>query len=264
MSNRGVYGRNWVLLFILSSLMTVCSGPLLAQSDYLKESEKRAREIIEKCIQALGGEAYLKTQDSQRMGRFYQFRKDQLKGSTHFQLFQKFPGKARLEMGKKGEEVVINDGDQGWKIDYKVVKVQTPQEIENFKINLMHNLDYILRFRLNETGMRIRYIGKSRVDNTEIEGVQLLDKDNDKVKIYVNTATFLPFKMEFRSPAVGIFDPTDDERIFYNYHAVQGVQIPYSTVRFSNGFKASEYQLESIQVDMSLPDALFTPEYVKK
>jgi outer membrane lipoprotein-sorting protein len=244
--------------------LTIFSGTFTAQSDYLKESEKRARELLAKSIQALGGEAYLKMQDSHRMGRFYQFRKDQLKGGAHFQLYQKFPGKARQELGKKGEEVIINDGDKGWKIDYKVVKEQTPQEIENYKINLMHNLDYILRFRLNEPGMRFRYVGKSRVDNTEIEGVQLLDKDNDKIKIYLDTATYLPFKMEFRSPAVGIFDPTDDERIFYNYHAVQGVQVPFSTVRYSNGFKASEFQVESVQVDLSLPDSLFTPEYVKK
>jgi outer membrane lipoprotein-sorting protein len=264
MSDRRVYRRNWLLLLFLLSLIPPFSGRLSAQSDYLKESEKRAREILAKSIEALGGNAYLKVQDSHRMGRFYQFRKDQLKGSTHFQLYEKFPGKIRLEMGKKGELVNINDGDKGWKVEYKVVKVQTAQEIENSKINLMHNLDYILRFRLNEPGMRFRYIGISRADNTEIEGVQLLDKDNDKIKIFVDTATFLPFKMEFRSPAVGIFDPTDDERIFYNYHAVEGVQVPYSTVRFSNGFKASEFQLESVQVDLALPDALFTPEYVKK
>ena len=264
MSERRVYSRNWFLLFFLSSYTTIFSSPLSAQSDYLKESEKRARDVLAKCIQVLGGDAYLKMQDSRRGGRFYQFRKDQLKGTTHFELYEKFPGKTRLEMGKKGELVNINDGDKGWKVEYKVVKEQSSQEIENYKINLMHNLDHILRFRMNEPGMRFRYIGKSRVDNTEIEGVQLLDKDNDKIKIFVDTATFLPFKMEFRSPAVGIFDPTDDERLFYNYHTVQGVQVPFSTVRFSNGFKASEFLLDSVQVDLSLPDALFTPEYVKK
>ena len=31
-----------------------------------------------------------------------------------------------------------------------------------------------------------------------------------------------------------------------------------------NHNESSEYQLESIQVDMSLPDALFTPDYIKK
>jgi len=263
MSDRRVYRRDWLVL-LLFSFMTVNSGPLWAQSDYLKESEKKAREILAKSIQALGGDAYLKMQTSHRVGRFYQFRKDQFKGGASFQLYEKFPGKIRLEVGKKGELVNINDGDKGWKIEYKAVKAQTPQEIESYKINLRHSLEYILRFRLDEPGMRIRYIGKSRVDNNEIEGVQLLDKDNDKVKIYVDTATFLPSKMEFRSPAVGIFDPTDDERVLYNYHAAQGVQVPYSTVRFSNGFKASEFQIESVQIDLSLPDALFTPEYIKK
>src|SRR4029077_881298 len=99
MNKRGVFRWKWLLLLFLSSSLTIFSGTHSAQSDYLKESEKRARDLLAKSIQALGGEAYLKMQDSHRMGRFYQFRKDQLKGGAHFQLYQKFPGKARQELG---------------------------------------------------------------------------------------------------------------------------------------------------------------------
>ena len=256
--------RGMRLALLLFPLIAASPGTLPAQSDYLQESEKKAREILAKTIDALGGNAYLKMVDIHRMGRFYQFRKDQLKGGGHFQLYEKFPGKTRFELGKKGEIVNINDGEKGWKIEYKNVKDQTPEEIETYKINLKHNLDHMLRYRLDEPGMRFRYLGRSRADINEIETVQLIDKDNDKTKIYVDAATFLPTKMEFRSPAVGIFEPTDDERLYYNYHVIQGVKVPYSTVRFSNGFKASEFQVEAVQIDLSLPDAFFTPEYTKK
>lgn len=236
---------------------------LQAQSEYLKEAEAKARDLLTKAIEALGGEAYLKIQDVHRTGKFYQFSKDDLRGGAPFQSFEKFPLKQRFEMGKKSEIVNINDGDKGWKIEYKVVKNQSPEEITLYQAGLKHSLDQILRERINEPGMKFRYLGKSRMDLGEVEGVQLIDKDNDRVKIFINASSFLPAKMEFKSPGFGKRWPTDDERIFYNYHEIQGVQFPFSTVRFSNGYKASEFHLEMVKLNQALPDALFTPNYKK-
>jgi hypothetical protein len=235
----------------------------LSQSNYLQESEAKAKEILAKSLQALGGEAYLKLQDIHRMGRFYQFRKDDLRGGGHFQSYEKFPSKSRFELGKKGEITHINDGDRGWKIEYKVVKDQSPQEIENFKNGLRHSLDYILKYRLEEPGTKFRYLGKTRNHLDELEGVQLIDRDNDRVKVFVNAATFLPARIEFRAPAFEKKGPSDDERHYYNYHVVDGIQFPFSTVRFSNGYKVSEFQVESVKINLALPDAFFTPEFKK-
>ena len=235
-----------------------------AQSDYLKEAETKARDLLKKAIDAMGGEAYLNIQDVHRAGKFYQFSKDDVRGGAPFQSFDKFPLKQRFEMGKKGEIVNINDGDNGWKIEYKVVKNQSPDEITLYKAGLKHSLEHILRERIDEPGMKFRYLGKSRMDLGEVECVQLIDKDNDRVKIYLNASNFLPAKMEFKSPGFGKRWPTDDERVFYNYHEVQNVQIPFSTVRFSNGYKASEFHLATVKLNHGLPDALFTPNYKQK
>ncbi len=234
-----------------------------SQSDYLRESEKKARVLLDKVVEAMGGEAYLRMEDIQRMGEFYSFRRDQLQGRGSFQSFEKFPFKLRFELGKKGEIVNINDGDQGWKIEYKVVKEQTAEEIQNYRKDRNHSLDYILKVRLKEKGMKFRYLGKSRLDLSEVEGVQLIDADNDRVKIFIDTASFLPAKIEFKAPAFGKRWSSDDERLYYNYHTVEGVQVPFSTTRFSNGYKASEFHLKSVAVNQSLPDALFTPNFKK-
>ena len=254
-----------VRIAILVLTQAIGLGSLIqAQSDYLKETETKARDVLKKAIDAMGGEAYLNIQDVHRTGKFYQFSKDDLRGGAPFQSFDKFPLKQRFEMGKKGEIVNINDGDDGWKIEYKVVKNQSPDEITLYKAGLKHSLDHILRERINEPGMKFRYLGKSRLDLDEVECVQLIDKDNDRVKIYLNASNFLPAKMEFKSPGFGKRWPTDDERIFYNYHEIQNVKIPFSTVRFSNGYKASEFHLATVKVNQGLPDALFTPNYKQK
>jgi hypothetical protein len=138
--------------------------PVQAQADYLKEAETKARDLLKKAIEAMGGEAYLNIQDVQRTGKFYQFSKDDLRGASPFQSFDKFPLKQRFEMGKKAEIVNINDGDDAWKIEYKVVKNQSPEEINLYKAGLKHSLDHILRERINEPDMKFRYLGKSRID----------------------------------------------------------------------------------------------------
>jgi outer membrane lipoprotein-sorting protein len=236
---------------------------LFSQDGYLERSEKQAKEVLGKTVQALGGEAFLKTQDVTTTGKFYQFRKDDLQGVGQFYSYDKFPFKSRTEFGKKKEIVTINNGDKGWKIEYKVVKEQSSEEIRNFQINMRHNLDYILRFRLDEEGMKFRYLGKSRIDLDEVEGVQLIDKGDDRIKIFVNASSFLPVKMEYRSPGFGKRWPSEDEEYFHNYHEIQGVQIPFGTVRYSNGYKSAEIQLESVKLNSGLPDSFFVASLKK-
>ena len=118
-----------------------------AQADYLKEAETKARDLLQKAVEAMGGDAYLKMQDVHRTGKFYQFSKEDLRGAVPFQSFDKFPLKQRFEMGKKGEITNINDGDSGWKVEYKVVKNQSPEEIRLYKAGLQHSLEHILRER---------------------------------------------------------------------------------------------------------------------
>jgi len=251
--------------FAVSSFFTSTERSLgyLSQGNYLQESEAKAKEILAKVVERLGGEAYLGFTDIHRTGRFCQFRKDDLQGGGRYQLYEKFPSKSRFELGKKGEIVNINDGDQGWKIEYKVVKIQSAEEIENFQAALKHNLDYVLKYRRDEPGMKFRYLGKVRNGLNDLEGVQLIDKDNDRIKVYVDATTFLPVKAEFRSPPFGKKGPSDDERQYYNFHLIDGIQFPFSTVRFSNGYKVSEFQVESVKLNQGLSDALFTPDFKK-
>ena len=103
-------------ILVLTCLLShVCL--IQAQADYLKEAETKARDLLKKAIEAMGGEAYLNIHDVQRTGKFYQFTKDDLRGASPFQSFDKFPLKQRFEMGKKAEIVNINDGDDAWKIE---------------------------------------------------------------------------------------------------------------------------------------------------
>ena len=233
-------------------------GLLQGQSDFLRRSEERAREILNKTVEALGGEAYLMAQNIVRKGKFYQFRRDVPRGSNQFRTVVAPPWKRRVEFGKKARIVLINDGEQGWKIEYKNVKTQTEEELRNYRIDTKHDLDHILRFRLREKGLKVRYLGKSRTHLEQLDGVQLMDASGDKVRIFVNSRTFLPVRMEYESPPRGKRWATEDEKFFHNYHEIDGVRIPFTIILNSNGYKAMETQLSSAQINADLSDTLFS------
>jgi hypothetical protein len=234
-----------------------------AQTDYLAESERKAREILQNAIQAMGGEAYLKLTDLTRSGKAYQLKDDSVRGLSRIVIMEKYPDKVRVEYGNQ-EIVQINAGDKGWKIEYKNVKDQTAEELEDFKNGRKHNLDYLLRVRLKEEGMRFRYLGKSRIDLDEAEGVQLIDKGGDKVRIFVSGTTWLPLKMEYQTPGRGNRWTSDDERFFYGYHTIQGIQVPFGIVRNANGYKVSELRFEEAHAESGLSDSIFQPVLRKK
>ena len=232
---------------------------LFTQSDFLNRSERKARQILKKTILSLGGSSYITAENIVKEGKIFGFRQENLRAANKFRMFEKHPLKRRVEFGDKGEIVYINDATKGWKIKYKDVKEQSKEEIKFFLISMKHTLDHVLRFRQKEKGMKIRYLGKTRSHLLILEGVQLMDKDGDKIKIYVNAHDFLPVKMEFKSPPFGKRWATEDKLFFHNYHKINGIKIPFTTILNSNGFKATETQLSSVKVSSSLSDSLFLP-----
>ena len=232
---------------------------LFSQSDFLNRSERKARQILKKTILSLGGSSYITAENIVKGGKIFGFRQENLRAANKFRMFEKHPLKRRVEFGDKGEIVYINDATKGWKIKYKDVKEQSKEEIKFFLISMKHTLDHVLRFRQKEKGMKIRYLGKTRSHLLILEGVQLMDKEGDKIKIYVNAHDFLPVKMEFKSPPFGKRWATEDKLFFHNYHEINGIKIPFTTILNSNGFKATETQLSSVKVSSSLSDSLFLP-----
>ena len=246
-----------ISVLICGSVGLVGLGPLFCQSDVLSQSERKARGILKKTVEALGGQAYLATRNITMEGKVFQFRRDSLRGSGKFLLFEEHPLKRRLELNK-GKIVLINNGDQGWKIEYKNITDQTPEEIRNFRIKMKHSLGHILRLRRGEKDMKFRYLGKSRFHIINVEGVKLIDAEGDEIKIYVNSRTSLPVKMEFESPPRGKRWASEDERLFHNYHVVGGVKIPFTIILNSNGYKFSEMQLTSAVINSNLSESLFS------
>jgi hypothetical protein len=112
---------------LLSALWLTCSAPAAqrplsgaAQSaPPLRPSmiNPKARELLDKCIRAMGGDAFLRFRTLTTRGRTFAISDEQTSGLAPFESVVLFPDKRRFSYGKSKPVVLINDGDKQWEVD---------------------------------------------------------------------------------------------------------------------------------------------------
>src|SRR5512135_1402170 len=99
-----------------SSVSTVANPGQVPQD----ANAQKARALLDQCIQALGGQAWLSVQDMEQQGRSYSYFQGQPNSlGTLFWRFWKFPDKNRVELTKQRDVVYLNVGDKGYEITFK-------------------------------------------------------------------------------------------------------------------------------------------------
>ena len=229
------------------------STPLPADED-----ETRGQKMLDEAITALGGNAYLSVQDITLSGRYYQIFNESTSGATVFVDYIKYPDKERQELGKKKESIIINNGDQGWEVDFRGTHAQTPEEAENYRRAQKYSLDRILRFDLKSKKYHIYYDGTEYAEATKYDVVTLEDANREHISILLNASTHLPAALRYR-----LVDPktkgVDKMELWYgNFQVVQGIHTPFHRDRIRNGGRISETFINEVRYNSGLSDSLFT------
>ena len=146
-----------------------------------------AEEIINKAVQRLGGERYLKVTSQVSRGRFSVIRDGVIVSFQSFIDVIVYPDKERTEFkGNKNKFVQTNVGSTGWTFDsdYELIKVQTDAQIENFHRGIRVSLDTLLRGGWKGKG-QIEYAGKRQAS---------LGKRNDVVRLKYEDGLTIDFE----------------------------------------------------------------------
>ncbi len=222
------------------------------------DAERKGREILQAAIQALGGQAFLNARTVRAEGRAFQFgREEELAGMARFVEYEKFPDKVRQELGKDKEVIVVISGDKGWDKDIHGVREYPEEEMKRIGENRLLGIEHILRYRLNEPGLTVRYVGDDIMDGRPVNLVEVADADNRVVTIAVEKSTRLPVRRRWsrRNPKTNVRE--EELEVLGNYRKVGYVQTPYYTLRERDGQKLFEVFLTSAAYDIALPDFLF-------
>jgi len=225
------------------------------------QSAAKAKALLQEMIQALGGSAYLEVKDSTCRGMLGTFgHSGMLSSYESFWDFNKFPDKDRTEFSKKRNIIEITNGNQGWTLDRGGVSDESAKEIQDNVRERELDLDYILRYRLNEPGMIFRYIGPDIVDLKEADWVEIDDPEGHQIRIAISKMTHLPIREE-----VAMRDPvthmrTEEVNYYSDFHKVDGVMLYFQQTQIRNGMKQFQvfYDPNGCKLNTGLSDSLFT------
>lgn len=220
----------------------------------LSSSQSRAREVLDRAIEAFGGKAFLDVREIESRGRFFEFVKGELSGGGAFADYIKLPDKERTEFGKDRKSALINNGDQGWVIEDKEVKPQPPDAVEAFQREFKASFDYLFRYVLNDPKTTIQYIGTQILDFDRVDVLEIRDTNKNRITLYFDRQTSLLVKKQVRIPD----KPEVKEEQYSNYHKIQGVTTPLFLSRFTDGVKTMEIRSESVFYNSGLAETLFT------
>jgi hypothetical protein len=271
--------RFLTLLILIASATAQSSAPAPAAPP-ADENSQKARALIAKAIEALGGQAYLTVQNKGESGRAYSFYHGQSRDAgTQYLQYHQYPDKDRFELLQRGgylvplplvgvivvthkvknknDLVLIHDGNKGYEISYKGTAPEDPKLTTAFLRRRQHSLDMVLRKWINEPGTAFYYEGAALAAEKPAEQVTITNSKNDSVTLFLDHTSYLPVKLSYSWR-----DPEDnfrnvEEEIYDGYKLDEGIMTPHSVTRFYNGDMAAQRFLNSVKYNQPFPDDFF-------
>jgi hypothetical protein len=221
----------------------------------------KARALLEKAIQALGGPAYLNIHDIEQEGRTYSFYHGRpTSNGIVFWRFVQYPDKERIEVTKERDVAYLYTGDKGYEITYKGPHPMEKKDLDDYLRRRRFSLETILRSWTNDPTVAFFYDGNALAGNLPAEQITLINAKNEAVHLFFDVETHLPLKKSYTWR-----DPVDKERnleeeIYDNYRLVQGVMTPWGFTRYFNGDMQTQRFVSSVHLNQALDQAMFDPD----
>ena len=134
-----------------------------AQTTNTPPADDKAEKIVQRAIQAVGGDRYLAVKTVTGRGFFTDY-KDGVSGiPVRFVDYISFPDRERTEFSGDGMRIVqTNFAAQGWIFDgmAKTLKDQTTEQLEDFKFGLRTGFENLLHGWWRKEGATLTYIGR--------------------------------------------------------------------------------------------------------
>jgi hypothetical protein len=222
-------------------------------------SAEKAQAVLQRAIQSLGGENYLRVRSQIGRGKFSIIKQGFVVSFQTFVDVIVYPDKERTDFKAGGiKSVQTNVGDTGWVLDgdQDLIKVQDQKQIANFKRGIRTSLDYLLRGHWRGEG-EITYVGRRPAT---------LGKRNDVIKLTYNDGLVVEFEFAADDglPQKGMYSRlnADNEEVkeedrYAQFVDVGGIKAPFIIDRFTGGVQSSRINYETLEYNRPIPDSIF-------
>ena len=249
-----------------------------------EQSEAKGKQVIHDLIAGLGGPGYTEVRESECSGLRSLFgHSGDLTGYIAFNDFRQFPDKARIEYSRKGRNTILlsligldgldfahggivialYNGDRGWSYDRTGVSELPVTSVTDFQESVKRSVDNLLRFRLKEPGLSIRFGGSDTVDLRQVDWVEINDSEGRKYRLAVNRSTHLLDRVVVSTEDTENQQVNDDTTIYTNYQLKNGVWTPMQYTKEHNGRRSAQFFLDSCRYNPGFPQDLFSKDSLK-
>jgi hypothetical protein len=221
--------------------------------------DSTSKGVLDKVIQALGGQAFLNYKTISSRGRFFSIYEGETMGFAPYVSEAEPPDKRRFAYGKGQQIILLNNGDRGWQQDRFGLIRQKVENVQRWQIAVRYSLEGLLRRVVREPGSLILDGGTDFVDLLPASALDISDSRRVQIKLYFQRTNYLPVRISYRiqNPQTRDWDEFADS--YSEYREIQGIQTPMRIVRYVNGERALEYFLNAAEYNKEFPPDYFEP-----
>lgn len=248
-------------------------------------NEAKARQILRDLTETMGGPAYDSVTQRQCDGRRAQFgHAGDLTGYIPIKEYWNYPDKQRteyiakshntllgymigvtgLDLSRGGTIVTLFNGDKGWTMSRGGVEEMPAGTISDFQEAAKRNVDNLLRFRLKQKGMSVRFAGMDIVDLRPADWVEIRDSEERVYRLAAERSTHLLIRSVVTTVNQEMNERVDDTTVYSNYQRVGGLYVPMQITRERNGRKYYQAFFDSCNFNPGLAPEFFTKESLEQ
>ncbi len=250
-----------------------------------EQNVAKGKQILADLLNALGGPGYTEVRESQCEGRRVLFgHNGEPIGNIGFADYRRYPDKDRTEYIGKGRHTILPfligvdgldwshggivitlyNGDHGWTFDRSGVNELPATSISDFQEQVKRNVDNLLRLRLKEPGMAIRFGGNDTVDLKQVDWVEITDSQERRFRLAVDRSTHLLIRSAVFTKDEETQQINEDVSIYSNYQLKDSVWTPLQISREHNGRRSVQIFYETCKYNPGFSDELFDKSSLSK
>ncbi len=227
--------------------------------------DDKAEKILQKAIQAVGGDAYLKVQTVIGHGYFTEYKDGISQIPAKFVDYIVYPDRERTEFTSSGARTIqTNTADKGWLFDgaAKTLKDQNAQQLDEFRVGMLTSMENLLRGWWRQKGAVLTYVGRREAGlGRRNETVRISYLDGFWVEYEFATTDGTPAKVLYKRKRKNVdtdeMQEVSEEDRLLKPVTIDGVVTPFVIDHFRNGVQTSRIAYESVEYDKPLTDSLF-------
>ena len=228
-------------------------------------TDDKAEKIVQKGLQAMGGDRYLNVKTVIGRGFFTDYH-DGVSGiPMRFVDYIVYPDKERTEFSGGGQRLIqTNTRDTGWIYDGAALtlKDQTAEQLEDFRMATRTGLEALLRGGWRTAGAKLTYVGRREAGvGRRNEAVRLTYPDGFWIEYEFAADDSLPAKVlyqrKIKKPDSDETEEVPEEDRILKPITIDGIVAPYVIDHFRSGLQTSRINYETVEFNKKIDDSLF-------